>query len=66
MRILNLGNEEALRNDEARMTKETRSPNDEYPIGTSDFSHSFVIRHSSFVILLARTQDSGPGVFRFP
>src|SRR6266700_2257659 len=34
------------------------------PMGTSDFSHSFVIRHSSFVIPLARTQDSAPGVFR--
>ena len=40
-------------NDECRMTKEARMPNDEKSDGSpSDFGfrHSFVIRHSSFVI----------------
>jgi hypothetical protein len=42
-----------MKNDEARMTNDERSPNDEElraAIPRFGFRHCFVLRHSSFVI----------------
>jgi hypothetical protein len=60
-----------MTNDEGRMTKEVRSPNDEgLSFHTRRYSgfvigHSFVLRHSGFVIPIIRVIRGSKAYHRF-